>query len=627
MTRIALILVMTLSVALAAGRSARAHFAQEAPWGPIAAAYRTSLFLADLEPAPWPLIEAAWTAPNGAAIPQEPAIERIIAGEGGEAAAAAIMAAVAAQDRQSLFERATRAISAALRARLLAAQQGLDDGAAGAPIAEAQGLYRAFERVIAQSDPEGWRELGQAWLHLTSAAGARGVLGAGAIPTDRDRFDAAVSVIDTYFEENYEPEDFTLRERMAPIPERVAAAGEKPEIAPELPPGSNIGVPSPMPKLVLAFEEEGVRERDLPMVAFGDMLFDSPQIFGEPARSLGLACSSCHTRGDVNRDFFIPGVSARPGSIDVDGSFFHGLFNDRRDDPIDIPSLRGIRFTGPYGRDGRVASLREFTRNVIVTEFAGAEPTPFMLDALVAYQLEFEFPPNAKLTGQGALTEAASAAARRGEAVFKRPFEQMDGKSCASCHIPSANFRDGVAHDIGSDDASYPGARAGAFDTPTLLGALYSAPYFHDGSLPSLASVVDWFDARYGLELSEADRIDLTAYLEAVGDADEPFESFEGRETAFRLNFDELTTFASALDTLIPMRDADHATILIDTVGADLAADASAMTNLAAQQSAYALSQAILAVGEAVAADDWERAAERWEAAKALEAEIQAEMY
>ena len=144
---------------------------------------------------------------------------------------------------------------------------------------------------------------------------------------------------------------------------------------PWLPPGSNIGEQQPLPRLFLNFEEQGIDEADLPMIAYGDMLFDSPAIFGEPARSLGIACSTCHNRSDINRDFVIPGVSHQAGSVDVDGGFFNPLFNDHRDDSLDIPSLRGLRFTGPYGRDGRFASLRDFTRNVIVNEFAGAEPT------------------------------------------------------------------------------------------------------------------------------------------------------------------------------------------------------------------------------------------------------------
>jgi hypothetical protein len=81
-----------------------------------------------------------------------------------------------------------------------------------------------------------------------------------------------------------------------------------------------MGNQTPLPRLVLSFEEQGIAETDLPLVAYGDMLFDSPQIFGDPARSLGIACSTCHNRSDVNRDLFIPGISHQPGAIDVDGA-------------------------------------------------------------------------------------------------------------------------------------------------------------------------------------------------------------------------------------------------------------------------------------------------------------------
>ena len=247
------------------------------------------------------------------------------------------------------------------------------------------------------------------------------------------------------------------------------------------------------------------------------MLFDSARIFGSPARDLGIACSTCHNRSDVNQRLFIPGASHQPGAIDVDGSFFNPIFNDRRDDPLDIPSLRGLRFTGPYGRDGRFASLRDFTINVIVNEFGGAEPTPFMLDALLAYMLEFDFLPNSMLTAEGTLTDEALDAARRGEEIFNRPLAGLGDRSCASCHVPDGNFLDRQAHDIGSAGPAYEGARAGAFDTPTLLGTAYTAPYFHDCAAKTLDEAVKqmaWL--QLGRSLSDADTASIVTFLNAL---------------------------------------------------------------------------------------------------------------
>jgi len=153
-------------------------------------------------------------------------------------------------------------------------------------------------------------------------------------------------------------------------------------------------------------------------------------------------------------------------------------------------------------------------------------------------------------------------------------------------------------------------------DTPTLLGTVYTAPYFHDGSLPTLAAVVDWFNEGKSLQLTMAERADLTAYLEAVGAADEPYEAFDTENTAFRLAFSELTTFASTLDTLIPRRDAEHILLLTDTVAADLAADASTMSNLAARPDVYGLAEKLNEVGAAVRNDNWEAVEASWAAFK-----------
>jgi hypothetical protein len=137
------------------------------------------------------------------------------------------------------------------------------------------------------------------------------------------------------------------------------------------------------PAEVLRSEQAGGRASL--QVELGRLAFRSPQIFGGAARREGLTCDSCHASGHVNAGFFIPGLSSRPGTVDVT----HSLFNPWRDDqlanPIDIPSLRGAGERPSYGGEARFASLRDFIRRVVVEEFAGEEPKPWLLDALVAY--------------------------------------------------------------------------------------------------------------------------------------------------------------------------------------------------------------------------------------------------
>ena len=595
--------------------------AKESPWLPEAAAYRLTLFLGNLSPIPWDKMDQAWTEPYRGSEYSVGALDWL----GRESAIDLrdLTAAIGRQDRHALYAAATRLVALRIEEELNTALAADSPASALQAVSTAKELYRAFADHIAAADPDAARSLGRAWLELANATGSAGVLGAGTKAQDLVEMTTARAKISSYLADNYLDPDLTRRPMLNAVPETIARTGVLVELPAALPPGSDIFDQDPLPLLVLNFEEQGIDETDLPLIAYGDMLFDSAEIFGGPARDLGITCSTCHNRSDINQRFFIPGASHQLGAVDVDGAFFNPMFNDRRDDPIDIPSLRGLRFTGPYGRDGRFGSLRNFTRNVIVNEFAGDEPTPFMLDALVAYMTEFDFLPNAMLTGDGQLTEAAPDAARRGEDIFNRPFAGMGNLSCASCHTPSGNFLDRKSHDIGSVSAGYEGSRAGALDTPTLLGTVYTAPYFHDGALPTLASVVDWFDETKNLGLSDAERSDLTAYLETVGAADAPYEAFDAENTPFRLAFAELTTFASTLGTLLPKRDAEHILLLTDTVAADLAADAGTMENLSARPEIYALAERLTDVGTAVRAEDWEAAEASWMLFKADAAAIE----
>lgn len=121
-------------------------------------------------------------------------------------------------------------------------------------------------------------------------------------------------------------------------------------------------------------------------VEFGRLAFRSPDVLGGTARKAGLSCQACHANGFATTAFLIPGLSERPGTIDVSHAFWNLRGEDGIDNPLEIPPLRGVKTKDRFGQDRRTASLREFTRRVIVTEFAGAEPDALLLDALVAYQ-------------------------------------------------------------------------------------------------------------------------------------------------------------------------------------------------------------------------------------------------
>ena len=130
--------------------------------------------------------------------------------------------------------------------------------------------------------------------------------------------------------------------------------------------------------------QDGGRQQSF-YAEYGRLAFRSPMILGGTARKAGLSCQACHPNGHANADFFIPGLSDAHGRIDVTSTFWNIRGENHRNDPLTIPSLRGVKSKERLGHDGRSGSLREFTRRVIVTEFAGAEPDPTLLDALVAY--------------------------------------------------------------------------------------------------------------------------------------------------------------------------------------------------------------------------------------------------
>jgi cytochrome c peroxidase len=297
-------------------------------------------------------------------------------------------------------------------------------------------------------------------------------------------------------------------------------------------------------------EENGGQRTYLSVL--GDMLFATPGIFGGMARKAELSCATCHQAGHNNPKLFIPGLSSRPGTFSTANTMF-SPHTGGVSKPVTPPSLRGAAHLAPYTHDGRFATLRDFIRNAVVNEFGGSEPSEQVVDALEAYVRDISFLPNGKVTTGGKLTSNNSDAARRGEEIFRRPFRNDAATSCASCHQPGQFFVDHKVHDVGT---------GGSFKTPTLVNAKYSAPYFHDGRFTDFHQVVAYFDRHYDLGLSEHEQADLTAYLNAVGDADEPIT-----RASVQTELDEIALFVSVLEKAIPERNSEIIALAVETVG------------------------------------------------------------
>jgi cytochrome c peroxidase len=319
-----------------------------------------------------------------------------------------------------------------------------------------------------------------------------------------------------------------------------------------LPPGTELNEePLDQPNELFYSELAGGKRSYL--LNLGDMLFSSPAILGGVARQAGMSCGTCHQQGAGNPRLFIPGLSGRPGTFDATGPLFNPKADNGVLDAVTPPSLRGAKYLAPYAHDGRFPTLHDFIRNAIVNEFAGPEPSAQIVDALEDYVKEIAFLPNPKLGAGGHLSDKASDAARRGEALFNKPFRHDAAMSCASCHQPNGVFVDHKVHDVGT---------GGWFKTPTLINANFNASYFHDGRFDSYDQVVGYFDRHFDLGLSGEERADLVAYLGAVGDASEPFV----RDT-LQAELDEIARFASVLDRAIPERNTEVIGLTVDTVG------------------------------------------------------------
>ncbi len=157
----------------------------------------------------------------------------------------------------------------------------------------------------------------------------------------------------------------------------------------------------------------------------------------------------------------------------------------------------------------------------------GGPPTPERVgQALAAYQRtvwSVDAPFDRFLAGD---EQALSPAARRGLELF-------GGKAhCGDCHAgPSFTDEDFHALGVAGDDGRFEVTKAAkdrnAYKTPTLREIARTAPYMHDGSIATLAEVVEYYDRGAEphpnldpklkkLGLTATEKAELVAFLEAL---------------------------------------------------------------------------------------------------------------
>ena len=135
------------------------------------------------------------------------------------------------------------------------------------------------------------------------------------------------------------------------------------------------------------------------------------------------------------------------------------------------------------------------------------------LRALLDYQLGLQTPEPPR----GSFDEDA---ARRGRRLFRRQAK------CDTCH-ESPNFTDvrngrGVRPflhepaDVGMNPDYAARSATGKYRTTPLRALWQHPPYFHDGSAPDLAAVVDHYDRLFELKLTAEQKADLVEYLKSL---------------------------------------------------------------------------------------------------------------
>jgi cytochrome c peroxidase len=276
-------------------------------------------------------------------------------------------------------------------------------------------------------------------------------------------------------------------------------------------------------------------------VALGQMLFFDPRMSGSGA----ISCATCHNPALGWSDAMPTGLGHMGGRL-----------------KRHTPTILNVAYGEPYFWDGRAATLEEQAKGPLTSAAEmnmPAEVAVSRIQSIPGYVTAFSYAFPGKSISIDTIAAALASYERTvvsASAPFdkwvagdesaisqaaKRGFELFNGKAnCAVCHAGWRMTDDGF-HDIGiaGTDRGRAGVSPGivqmehAFKTPTLRNVSQRAPYMHDGSLPTLASVIDHYDSGFvtrpsldtqmrRLGLTPEEKTDLLAFLDSLTSLDPP---------------------------------------------------------------------------------------------------------
>jgi len=276
-------------------------------------------------------------------------------------------------------------------------------------------------------------------------------------------------------------------------------------------------------------------------VSLGHMLFFDPRLSGSGA----ISCATCHNPGLAWGDGLPKGIGHMGSRL------------GRR-----TPTILNVAFGEPYFWDGRAATLEEQAKGPLgaaaemnmqadvaiariqsisgyQTAFSRAYPGQAVsLDTIAAAIATFE---RTVVSSEAPFDRWVKGDAQAVSEPAKRGFALFNGKAnCSICHAGWRMTDDGF-HDVGMPDSDRGRAEVApgitqlehAFKTPTLRNINQRSPFMHDGSLPTLAAVIDHYDQGFvrrpsldtqmqPLNLTAVEKTDLLALLDTLTSADAP---------------------------------------------------------------------------------------------------------
>jgi cytochrome c peroxidase len=274
-------------------------------------------------------------------------------------------------------------------------------------------------------------------------------------------------------------------------------------------------------------------------IELGRRLFFDPVLSLDGSRS----CASCH-RPELSFADSVPvspGVhgrlTTRNASTLVNRAYGSTFFWDGRAIsleeavlmPISHPDELALPLPQLVRRLQNDRQYRRLFRETFTTEVLSQEHVAHALAHFVRTLRSGDAPLDRYLLGEQTALDNAEL---RGRALF------LGKAGCADCHS-GPNFTDERFHNTGvAGPAGDPGRFAvtgeegdrGRFKTPTLREVARTAPYMHDGSIPSLEEVIDFYDRGGGedpnlspdippLRLGSGEKADLLAFLRALAPA------------------------------------------------------------------------------------------------------------